>query len=223
MFKKIIQSIKNIYKDYKYESLMFKSTEEMPPKWERYLATFILFAVFYSIWASVSGLDLLQEYPYIYGFSFIIFNALASFLCYRMSKRGFKNIKAYYKKRTEIIKTNPILVQKRFIFTTYLSFKTTKPVINFISMVACGLGTGLGVFEGAHKWCYPNQQTPIQQGAEILRGYTGYPPDSWDLPEVKAQKEFEVLKEQMRNQELRHQEELQKMREEIQKRNSRWW
>lgn len=221
MKKIFLNNLKSIYNNYKYEKLIFHSVSTTQPKNEK-LVSLIIFLGF-TVWTFFrlflpSFIVPYEAYANVLGF-YIIF-PIMMYLLYKSANREMKNVITYY----QIRKGNNLnLVQKRYIFT-YTFIKTIKPVVQ--ACILCG-GLLYGVDAGGFKHFYPDAQTPGQQLAKELTKYTGYPPDSWKLPEVKAREEIEALKEQLQNQEIQHNQELEKLRKdlmkEIERRNSRWW
>lgn len=224
MLQRIKNIIINFYSEYQKEALLFNKHKQAQPEWEKKLLRFLILIsipLYIYLFFPIFILKFINEM--FLNILTIIYVTLISFILYRSAFREFKEVSEYYKERAK--NNNTILIQKRYIFTTFSTLKLAKPIIKTCIMCAGGAGAFIMTTGGIHHLMYPGQETPYVLLGEVFTKYTGYSPDFCKLPEAKFQEEIIILKEHVQNQDMQIQEqqkEIDQLRKEIVKKNSKW-
>jgi len=120
------------------------AVELIPPKYERYIGLVLIFL------STILFIALEKATFNIFFFAMPTFLVLLFF----KAKRELKEIKSYKLKRFE--NTNFLTQQKRFIFSSFLAFKTTKPMLAYCLICVNLLGDAALGTNAVHKELWPN-------------------------------------------------------------------
>lgn len=168
-----------LYNDWKFESLMYKKSEIMQPKWEKNLS-WLLFIVF---------IFFLVFNHYIFTTALNIFLILYLFLSfivlYNSAKRDVLNVKNYYIARKQYFDKHFLLTQNRFIFSSFAFAKITKPAIKTCIACVIGINGALISIHGTYKIMWPDHKSPFEILGSKITEYTGFPPKYWEIPKDK--------------------------------------
>lgn len=170
------KQIIKLYNDWKFESLMYKKSEIMQPKWEKNLSwllfvAFIFFLVFnHYIFTKAVNIFL------------VIYLLLSFIILYNSAKRDFINVKNYYVARKQYLDTNFLLTTNRLIFTSFAFLKISKPALKTCIACVIGVNGALISVHGTYKIMWPEHKSPFEILGSKITDYTGFPPKEWEIP-----------------------------------------